>query len=143
MEYTIKQVAERVDLTEYTLRYYEKEGLLPSIERDEHGIRQFKENDIEWIRLICCLRDTGMSISKIKDYVDLSIEGDSTIELRRQIILNQKMVTEQKIEEMNKNLDMINKKLKHYNEFVAGKHSDSCNPNNTIKDESSSEDDNL
>lgn len=141
MEYTIKQVAERVDLTEYTLRYYEKEGLLPSIERDEHGIRQFKENDIEWIRLICCLRDTGMSISKIKDYVDLSIEGDSTIELRRQIILNQKMVTEQKIEEMNKNLDMINKKLKHYNEFVAGKHRDPCNQSNTIKVESTSEDD--
>ncbi|AGK95798.1 MerR family transcriptional regulator [Clostridium pasteurianum] len=141
MEYTIKQVAERVDLTEYTLRYYEKEGLLPSIERDEHGIRQFKENDIEWIRLICCLRDTGMSISKIKDYVDLSIEGDSTIELRRQIILNQKMVTEQKIEGMNKNLDMINKKLKHYNEFVAGKHRDPCNQSNTIKVESTSEDD--
>lgn len=141
MEYTIKQVAERVDLTEYTLRYYEKEGLLPSIERDEHGIRQFKENDIEWIRLICCLRDTGMSISKIKDYVDLSIEGDSTIELRRQIILNQKMVTEQKIEEMNKNLVMINKKLKHYNEFVAGKCNDSCNPNNPVKDESTGEKD--
>lgn len=134
MEYTIKQVAQKVELTEYTLRYYEKEGLLPSIERDAHGIRLFKDNDIEWIRLICCLRDTGMSISKIKDYVDLCIEGDNTIELRRQIILNQKTVTEQKIEEMNQHLKMINKKLEYYNEFVAGKHRDSCNPNSISED---------
>lgn len=133
MGYTIKQVAEKVDLTEYTLRYYEKEGILPAIHRDERGIRLFKDTDIEWIRLICCLRDTGMSISKIKDYVDLSMEGDRTMELRRQIILNQKMVTEQKIEEMNKHLDMINKKLKYYNDFVGCKHSDSCNSNNSYK----------
>ncbi|MEY8001344.1 MerR family transcriptional regulator [Clostridium sp. Mt-5] len=136
MEYTIKQVAEKVELTEYTLRYYEKEGLLPSIDRNEHGVRLFKDNDIEWIRLICCLRDTGMSILKIKDYVNLCIEGDNTIELRRQIILNQKIVTEQKIEEMNKHLDMINRKLKYYNDFIAGKHIDSCNPSNTIKENS-------
>ncbi|MTI61137.1 MAG: MerR family transcriptional regulator [Firmicutes bacterium] len=128
MGYTIKQVAEKVDLTAYTLRYYEKEGLLPFVERDEHGNRIFKENDIEWITLICCLRDTGMSVGEIKRYVNLCIEGDETIEVRRKIILEHKQVVEQKIEQMKKYLVKIDKKLVFY-DLAISKGVDTCNPN--------------
>ncbi|OCL27754.1 MerR family transcriptional regulator [Orenia metallireducens] len=129
MGYTIRQVAEMVDLTTYTLRYYEKEGLLPFIERNEHGNRVFKDSDIEWIQLVCCLRDTGMSISEIKDYVNLCIEGDKTTELRRQIILDHKLKVEQKIEKMKQSLVKINKKLKCYNDLTISEETDVCNPN--------------
>ena len=128
MGYTIKQVAERLDLTAYTLRYYEKEGLLPFIERNDNGNRIFNDNDVEWVMLICCLRDTGMSVAEIKRYVDLCLEGDRTIETRRQIILQHKRVVEEKIGQMNDYLARINKKLGCYDEFARGKGIDCCNP---------------
>lgn len=71
-----------------------------------------------------------MSISKIKNYVNLCMEGNNTVELCRQIILDQKLVTEQKIKEMNKHLDTINKKLKYYTEYE-----NSCNPKDSTKNE--------
>jgi len=134
MEYTIRQVAEMVDLTTYTLRYYEKEGLLPFIERNEHGNRIFKDNDIEWVQLVCCLRDTGMPIAEIKDYVDLCRVGDETTEQRRQIILEHKLKVEQKIEKMKQSLVKINKKLQCYNHLNTTEETDICNPNYKIND---------
>lgn len=128
MGYTIKQVAEKLDLTAYTLRYYEKEGLLPFVDRNEHGNRVFGDNDVEWVMLICCLRDTGMSIAEIRRYVELCMEGDDTVECRRQIMLDHKRVVEQKIEQMKKYLAKINKKLRVYDELVAGERTDACNP---------------
>ena len=133
MGYTIKQVAERLDLTAYTLRYYEKEGLLPFIERNGNGNRIFNENDVEWVMLICCLRDTGMSVGEIKRYVDLCMEGNTTIETRRQIILQHKCAVEGKIKQLNDYLVKINKKLGCYDAFVRGKGVkgvDCCNPKN-------------
>ncbi|MEG6584247.1 MerR family transcriptional regulator [Dendrosporobacter sp. 1207_IL3150] len=62
MTYTIKQVSQKLDLTAYTLRYYEREGLLPFVGRDNNGNRIFNDHDIEWLILIRCLRDTGMSV---------------------------------------------------------------------------------
>ncbi|VBB07389.1 merr bacterial regulatory protein hth signature [Lucifera butyrica] len=127
MGYTIKQVAETLDLTAYTLRYYEKEGLLPFIERDKNGNRIFNDNDVEWVSLIRCLRDTGMSVSEIKRYVELCLEGDKTVEVRRLILLQHKKEVEQKIEQMNGYLVRINKKLSYYDNFVIGQ-VDCCNP---------------
>ncbi len=128
MDYTIKQVAERVGLTAYTLRYYEKEGLLPLVERDEHGNRLFNDHDIEWVMLICCLRDTGMSVGEIRRYVDLCMEGDETVTIRRQVILQHKCAVEKQIEQMNNCLAKINKKLGYYDEYIIGKRTDCCSP---------------
>lgn len=129
MAYTIKQVAGKVGLTSYTLRYYEKEGLFPFIKRNEQGNRVFEESDIEWITLICCLRNTGMSISEIRRYIDLCVEGSETIQVRRQIILEHKQELERKIEEMKKYLKRINNKLHHYDNAIEGNGEDACNPN--------------
>ncbi len=133
MGYTIRQVAEKLDLTAYTLRYYEKEGLLPFVERNEHGNRVFEDSDVEWVMLICCLRETGMSIAEIRRYVELCMKGDDTIECRRQIMLEHKQVVEQKIEQMKKYLAKINKKLQYYDDLVIGKGIDACNPNYKAK----------
>lgn len=126
MGYTIKQVAEKLDLTAYTLRYYEKECLLPFVERDERGNRVFGDKDVEWIILICCLRDTGMSVSEIKRYVEHCTVGDEKIEARRQILFEHKRKVEQKIEQMKQNLAKINRKLQYYDDFVTNNGLNCC-----------------
>lgn len=128
MAYTIKQVAEKSDLTAYTLRYYEKEGLLPFVGRNEKGIRIFEDKDIEWIQLICCLRDTGMSIAEIKRYVELCMGGKETIEVRRNIIIKHKAEVEKNITQMQNYLLKINEKLQYYNELAIKEEIDVCNP---------------
>lgn len=114
MEYTIGQAAEAAGLTAYTLRYYEKEGLLPEIQRNEKGVRVYRENDIFWIDLIRCFRDTGMSISDIKYIVDLSQDGDHTISERKQILKEHKKKIEIQISQLKKYLYKIDKKLEWY-----------------------------
>jgi DNA-binding transcriptional MerR regulator len=75
MGYTIKQVSERTCLSPHVLRYYEKEGLLSPIERSGSGIRHYSEDDLEWLGLICCLKNTGMSLKQIKTFVDWCAAG--------------------------------------------------------------------
>lgn len=128
MSYTIKQVSEMLDLSAYTIRYYEKEGLLPSVSRDDNGIRLFTDKDLEWIRLVRCFRDTGMSVAEIKRYVCLCLQGDDSIPVRRQIIAQHRQAVEQKIEQMQDYLVKLNKKLSMYDDYAAGKCEDCCNP---------------
>ncbi len=115
MGYTIQEVSKKVNLSPYTLRYYERAGLLPSIERDIHGNRSFKDTDIEWINLLHCLRKTGMSISMIRRYVELSLKGTETIQSRRQIMLDHKHGIEEKIAELQQYWELVNNKVQHYN----------------------------
>jgi len=114
MEYTIGQAAETVGLTTYTLRYYEKEGLLSQIQRNKQGIRVFTEADIFWIDIIRCLKDTGMSISDIKHIVDLSRKGEHTIPERKQILKEHKKKIEIQISELQKSSNKIDRKLEWY-----------------------------
>ncbi len=116
MGYSIKAMSEKVGLTEYTLRYYEREGLLPGIERDENGNRNFSDQDLELIGLICCLRNTGMSLTAIKRFVALAQE-DATISVRKQMLLEQKQVIEQKIQQFKKYALKIDKKIACYEEL--------------------------
>nr|WP_319488837.1 MerR family transcriptional regulator [uncultured Caproiciproducens sp.] len=119
MEYSITQAAEKMNLTAHTLRYYEKEGLLPFVERTESGIRIFTDSDLEWLSLICCLKGTGMSIKKIKEYIDLCLEGDRTLEDRRQIFIKQRESVLQQIQEMQKHLAKVNYKIQFYDQACA------------------------
>lgn len=75
-------MAKKMGVAPSTLRYYDKEGLLPFVERSGGGIRMFKDEDIEWLSIIECLKKTGMSIKEIKRFIDWCIEGDSTIDKR-------------------------------------------------------------
>ena len=75
MYYSIKQVSEKKNIASHTLRYYDKEGLLPFVERSKSGIRKFSDSDLEWLDLICCLKSTGMTIKQIKEFVKLNYTG--------------------------------------------------------------------
>ena len=77
MFYTVGETAKKMQIAPSTLRYYDKEGLLPFVERSDGGIRMFQESDFEWLALIECLKKTGMSIKDIKSFVDLCVEGDA------------------------------------------------------------------
>lgn len=114
MHYTIKEVAKKYNLSAHSLRYYEKEGLLPFVERNEQGNRIFKAKDFEWLDIICCLRNTNMPISKIKEYVDLCLEGPETICKREDILLKHKEYIENEIKNFNSYLGIVDNKINHY-----------------------------
>ncbi|SEU21088.1 MerR family transcriptional regulator [Paenibacillus sp. NFR01] len=97
MGYSIKTIAQKSGLSQYTLRYYEREGVLPEVARDEHGNRCFHDEDLELISLICCLKDTGMPIAEIKQFIALSKEGLGTLPEQRKLLQEHKLQIEEKI----------------------------------------------
>ena len=118
MSYSIKEVSEKFNISPYTLRYYEKEGLLPSVQRSQNGNRLYNDTDLEWLQIVCCMRSTGMSISDIKDYIKLCLRGSDTVPERRQIILRQKEIIENHIREYQALLKVVQKKLQHYDQMT-------------------------
>ncbi|WP_038279697.1 MerR family transcriptional regulator [Lacrimispora celerecrescens] len=114
MGYTIKQVSERTNLSAHVLRFYEKEGLLSNINRSKSGIRSYSEDDLEWLGLICCLKNTGMSLKQIKEFMDLSAEGKKTLKQRCDILIEHKKNVEAQIQEMHKHLDKVSHKIDYY-----------------------------
>ncbi len=124
MLYTIRDAAAHVGIAASTLRYYDKEGLLPFVERSSGGIRMFREADIEWLQLIECLKATGMSIKDIKKFIDLYTEGDSTLEPRRDMFYERKQAVEKQMKALQKTLDYIKYKCWFYDTAVAAGSSD-------------------
>lgn len=114
MGYTIGQVAERVGLPISTIRYYDKEGLLPFVERTSSGQRVFKEKDFEWLSVIECLKAADMSIKEIKQYIDWCMEGDETLEQRLELFRRRKSVIEEQVREMQMHLEKIKYKIWYY-----------------------------
>ncbi|MDR1106613.1 MAG: MerR family transcriptional regulator [Treponema sp.] len=124
MTFTIKQISEKTSLPPHVLRYYENEGLLPGVERSRNGTRRYSENDLEWLGLICCLKNTGMSIKQIRSFVELSLEGDITLKSRCELLREHKKNVEAQIEEMKKHLAKVTLKLRKFTsqyEAYAGK----------------------
>lgn len=114
MNYTIKEVSEITKLPASTLRYYEKEQLLPEVERNSSGNRVYTERDLDWISIITCLKNTDMPIKSIKKFVVLCALGDSTLEERRQMVLTHKQAVELRIVELQHHLEHIDFKADYY-----------------------------
>lgn len=114
MNYTITQAAKKMNLTPYTLRYYDREGLLPNVERDKSGNRIFTEDDMEMLSLICCLKNTGMPIKEIKQFTDWQNEGNHTLHDRNDMLVKHKEDVLKKIEKLQKYLCLIDRKLDYY-----------------------------
>ena len=114
MFYTIGEMAKIVNIAPSTLRYYDKEGLLPFVERTESGIRMFKDADYEWLCVIDCLKNTGMGIKDIKKFIDMAIAGDATIKERLQMILRQRVSVKEQIEKLQQTLDILDYKVWYY-----------------------------
>ena len=119
MYYSIGEAAQRMHLSAPTLRYYDKEGLLPFVDRSAGGARMFKESDFEWLRLIECLKSTGMPIRDIKQFIDWYMEGDTTLPQRRDMFYERKRAVEAQIEMLQATLDMIDYKCWYYDTAVA------------------------
>lgn len=119
MEYSIGEAAEKTGITASTLRYYEKEGLLPSIKRDKNGIRSFTENDLQSLRIIECLKATGMPIKDIRKFIDLCAEGDNSLQERYALFLDRKAAVQKQIEELQKVEKVIDFKCWYYQTAIA------------------------
>lgn len=111
---TIKEVSAKTGISPYTLRYYEREGILPYVKRDPSGNRLYDEETLEWLDFILALRATAMPLAKIKEYVDLYREGESTLKMRKQMMLEHKKKIENDLAKTYKYLEQINYKLALY-----------------------------
>lgn len=119
--YSISEVAKELNLTTYTLRYYDKEGLMPFVERTLSGNRLFKESDITALKVIECLKSTGMPIKEIKNFIDWCSDGDSTLQQRYDMFMDRKAIVEAQIEEFKKTMEVIEYKCSYYKSaLVAG-----------------------
>lgn len=101
----------------HTLRYYEKEGLLPPVARDRNGNREYSDLNLEQLLLIRCMRTTGMSIAYIRKYMKICMEGFESVPSRKEIILQQKKILEARRRELDENLEVVNWKLRYYKEI--------------------------
>ncbi len=114
MFYTVSEMAKIMNVTPSTLRYYDREGLLPQVERTESGIRMFKESDYEWLCVIECLKKTGMSLKDIKRFIEMVIEGDATIAERLEMIRMQQESVKKQIKELEETLETLDFKEWYY-----------------------------
>ncbi len=115
--YTIGQVSKQFDIPISTLRYYDKEGLFPQLQRSS-GIRIFDETAMEALRIIECLKKTGMEIKDIKQFMQWCIQGSETYPQRRALFLKQKRHVEAEMQRMNQVLDMLKFKCWYYEQAL-------------------------
>lgn len=117
--YTIGQVAEMFNLSVSTLRYYDQEGLIPGLQKNAAGVRQFDQRNINAINIIECLKRSGMSIKDIKQLMGWCVEGDDTLELRLEMFQNLKQQVLNQMAELQATLDTIDYKCHYYQQAVA------------------------
>lgn len=130
--YTIKEVAEKMDISEHTLRFWAKSGFFPFVKRNQNNIRQFSDNDLEWVKIVKCLRSVGTENKAIKRYIDLCIVGDSTIEERYKIILGTKEKALIQMDELKKQLAILEYKENFYQNLIKNNLKDTWNPMNSV-----------
>lgn len=112
----IAEVSELSGLSVDTLRYYERVGLLPPVNRNTSGIRDFNELDVRRVEFIKCMRAAGLPIEVLTEYMRLALIGDETFEARKTILEEQRDILAVQIAEMQKTLDLLNYKIKFYDE---------------------------
>ncbi|GKX65227.1 MerR family transcriptional regulator [Inconstantimicrobium mannanitabidum] len=114
MNYSIGDVSKMLNISISALRYYDKEGLLPLVNRTGGNIRIFDDTDVECLKMIECLKNTGMPLKEIKQFFEWCEEGDSTIEQRYELFLHQKEQTKKQIAILQNALERINYKCEFY-----------------------------
>ena len=120
MFYTIGEAAKMLGVAPSALRYYDKEGLLPFVERSESGLRMFTESDMDWLKVIQCLKATGMPIKGIRRFIEYAREGDGTISERLNILKTQRENVITQIKEIEEHLKMLDYKVWYYSEALNG-----------------------
>jgi len=117
----IAEVSERFDISSDTLRYYERIGLLPTVNRNGSGIRDYSDLDMRRVDFIKCMRKAGLPVEVLIEYMDLVQQGDSTVEARKDILKHQREQVAARMEEMQKTLDLLDHKIEVYEKALLKK----------------------
>lgn len=114
MLYTIGDMAKLIGVPASTLRFYDKQGLLPFVERSESGIRMFKESDYEWLQVIECLKKSGMQLKEIRDFIHMAMQGDETIDERLELFYKRRETLKNEMHKLKQTLEAIEFKCWYY-----------------------------
>ena len=128
--YTIKQVADIMDVSQHTIRFWAKSGFFPFIKRNENNIRIFSDDDLNWVKIVKCLRSVGVENKQIKKYIDLCVDGDKTIEERYKIIASTKEKALVQMEELKRQIELLEYKEGFYKDLIKNNSKDTWNPMN-------------
>lgn len=115
---TIKEVSEKFGISQDTLRYYERVGMIPHVTRTAGGIRNYQESDIGWVEMALCMRSAGLPIEAMIEYVRLFQEGDETIPARLQLLLDQREALIEQQAQIDSTLKRLNYKISRYERAV-------------------------
>ena len=115
---TIKEVCEKFDLSPATLRYYERAGVIPEVRRTKGGIRDYSQDDVNWVENAVCMRGAGVPIEMLIEYVRLFQMGDETIEARRDLLLEVRSGIQKKLDQYQETMNRLNYKISRYEEAV-------------------------
>ena len=119
--YTMMQVCRKLDMTYQTLKYYCNEGLVPNVKRDKNNRRIFDEHDVNWIKVLSCLKKCDFSIQEMKEYLELCLQGPSTIEIRKEMLSKKRKSLEDTIQQLEESIDYIDWKQNFYDDVLSGK----------------------
>lgn len=115
---TIKEVSERYGISQDTLRYYERSGMIPAVSRTAGGIRDYGQKDLEWVELALCMRGAGLPVEVMARYVELCLQGDFTIPDRLQLLVDQRKALTKQEEQIRVMLQKLEYKISRYEEAV-------------------------
>jgi Predicted transcriptional regulators len=116
---TIAVVSKKYGLTQDTLRYYERIGLIPNVTRNKGGIRNYSDEDCKWVEFIKCMRNAGLPIEVLIEYVTLFQKGDETVEARKELLTEQRKLLMEKLEEVKKIIKRLDYKIERYEQTIA------------------------
>ena len=119
--YTMKDACEKTGLSYETLKFYCNQGLVPNVKRDNNNRRIFDDKNIAWINSLNCLRNCDMSISEMREYIDLCIEGESSIPKRKEILVAKRSFLVEKLQQVQDSIDYIDWKQSFYDDVLSGK----------------------
>lgn len=115
---TVKEVSEKYNITQDTLRYYERVGMIPEVTRTSGGIRSYQQKDLDWVELAICMRSAGLPVEVMIQYVQLCKEGESTIPARLELLQKQREALHLQRKLLDTTLDRLNYKIEKYEKAV-------------------------
>lgn len=119
--FTMKEVCKQTNMQYENLKFYCNQGLVPNVQRDKNNYRVFDQHDVEWIKSLVCLKKCGMSLDEMKKYLELCLEGPSTIPQRKIMLEEKQKKLFEQLKEVQDSIDYINWKQNFYDEVLSGK----------------------
>ena len=119
--YTIKEVCQKTGMSYETLKFYCNKGLVPNVKRDANNYRIFDDHDVEWIKSLTCLKNCGLSLQEMKQYIDLCLQGEASIPERKIILAQKREDLQKEIAKLQASIDYIDRKQGFYDDVLSGK----------------------